>query len=753
MSDDITRKLTAPSVFADLRAESARAVAEHTHERSLQAGEILLEQGEAGDHVYLVVDGRLRAVLDHGTDAARELATLEAGAVIGEIAPLAGGRREATVVADTPTTVLEITAEGFEQLLADEPAVAGRLAALATERLHEAQLARQVVQLFPGVDPAVHDQLTSDPEWVTLHAGERLVERGDPADAAYLIVSGRLRVVTDDQDERLPAEVGPGELAGEMALIEGGTRTATLVAIRDTSAVRLRRDRLLATLRGHPDALLRIMRIALRRAGGTHRAQGGERRSVALAAVHPSVDMAGLAHALAGSLRLMGPARLLSSQDAEAMFPTSGSLQAVADAPSVARVTRWLQEEEQRYDTLLLQLDAEPSAWNEIVLRHADHLVTIADARAGPDPSAVERRILEVLHNRSGARDRFVGPRTSLVLIHPRAERMREAPRGTARWLATRTVDAWYHVRREHPADIARLARIIAERPIGLVLSGGGARGFAHLGVLRALEEAEVPVDIVAGSSIGAVMAAFFALGHDAEECVKRAKDTLQGIMDWTLPVASLASGTRMTRRAHREVDGRDIEDLWLPWSGVTTNLTRREASVHRRGSLLKALRATVAIPGIVPPVVYGEDLHIDGGVLDNLPLEHMRQVNPRGPVIAVDVAVSPGPQATDDFGLAASGWKLLIRRALPGRGTPEVPGIATTLASSMLAGSSRERDRVVADGLADLYLAIDPPRCGLLEFAAADRVVAAGYEAALPQVRAWRSSLPINAAGQRSEP
>ena len=753
MSDDITEKLTATPVFADLSAESARTLAEHTHERTLRAGEILLEQGEASDHLYLVLDGRLRAVLDRGTDTARDLATLEAGALVGEIAVLAGGPREATVVADTPTSVLEITGRGFERLLVNEPTIAGRLAELATERLHESQLARQVVQLFPGVGADVHDRLTSDAEWVHLHAGERLVERGDPADAAYLIVSGRLRVLPGDRGERPLAEVGPGELVGETTLIDGGTRTATLVAIRDTRAVRFRRDRFLETLRGHPDALLRIVRIALRRAGSAHRGRGGERRSVAMAAVHPSLDLVGLAGALATALRAMGPTRLLASHDADAMFSSPDPLRAGTDAPNVARVTWWLQEEEQRYDTLLLLLDAEPSAWNEIVLRHADHLMTVADARAGPTPSTVEHRNLEVLDTRSRSDDGCARPRTSLVLVHPKAAPMTEGPRGTARWLAARTVDAWYHVRRDHPGDVERLARLIAERPIGLVLGGGGARGFAHLGVLRALEEAGIPVDILVGSSIGAVMATFFALGHDAEECVRQAKLTLQGIMDWTVPVASLASGTRMVERAHRVVGDRDIEDLWLPWSAVTTNVTRREVSVHRRGSLLKALRATVAIPGIVPPVVYGEDLHIDGGVLDNLPLEHMRQVNPRGPVIAVDVAIGPGPRATADFGLAASGWKLLAHRVLPGRRPQAVPGMATMLTSSMLAGSSRERDRVVADRLADLYLGLDPTPCGLLEFAAADRVVSAGYEAALPRVSEWRSRLPVHGVSRGPDP
>ena len=746
MNEELADRLAATEPLAGLRPHVARAVAEHTRERHLQAGETLIEQGQVPGHVYIVVTGQLRAVLDHGAASAHDLGTLGAGAVLGEVAVLTGGRREATVLAATAATVLEVSAAGLELLLEREPEVAGRLAELATVRLRQAQLARQVANLFPEVDAPGRDAIVTEVEWVSLAAGEQLVQRGEPADAAFIVVSGRLRVLSDEAGSGVLADVGPGELVGEMALVEGGTRGATLVAMRDTHVARLGRDKLLAALRGHPETLLGVARTALQRAASTGAPRGGERRSVALVAVHPSVDLPAFAGALVPELQRTGSARLVTPRDVDEALGSPGFAQADPRGPGAARVTHWLQEQEQRHDTLLLQADVEFGAWNEVVLRNADHVVLVADAQAGPAPTAVEQRVGDVLRARQGLRGGVVLLRESLVLLH--AGGLSEPPRGTRRWLAPRSVDACFHVRRDHPRDHARLARIVAERPVGLVLSGGGARGFAHLGVMRALEEAGVPVDIVGGTSIGAVMAAFLALDYGAQKRAARAQATVPRIMDWTLPVAGLVKGRRMVDLADQELGGRDMEDLWLPWFAVTTNLTRSEVSVLRGGSGPKALRATVAIPGIVPPVVYGDELHVDGGVLDNLPVRPMRRLNPRGPVIAVDVTLSSGLRAREDFGLSVSGWGLLARRLLAGRKAAAPPSIATTLVHAMIAGSSRERDRIVAEGLSDLHLDLELPRCGLLEFDAAERIIAAGYQAAAPRVRAWAAT--SRAQGQR---
>lgn len=744
MNEDIAERLAA-SLPGEVSPEKLRALVPRARERHLQPGETLLRQGEAAAHIYVVVTGRLRAEVHDGSDAPHRFTPLEAGTVLGEIAVLTGGRREATVVAETAVTIIELAVADFQRLLASDPECAQRITELATQRLRETQLARQLKRLFPEVSESGRNAILASVDWMHLQAGEYLVRRGDPADCAYVLVSGRLRV-TDDEGARVGgAEVGPGELVGEMALVEGGSRSATLVAVRDAQVARIARDAFLDALRDHPEALLRIAQMALQRTMSNNiQKQGEDRRTIALVALHPQVDLPAFAGALATELARVDIAGLLTQTHAQETAGAQGLAVAGPGSPGFARLAQWLQEQEVRYDTLLLQTSADWGPWNDLVLRHADHVVLVADAAADPAWTAAETRS----HDALGARvDRHSASRVrqSLVLVHAeRGPGETECPCGTARWLEPRSVDACYHLRRGHADDLSRLARILAERPITLVLSGGGARGLAHLGVMRALREAGVPVDVVAGTSIGAVIATLVALDIEPEEQAALAKTVLtRSLLDWTLPLVGLIKGSQMRERADFVTGGRDIEDLWLPLFIVSTNLTRSQVAVHRQGSITRALRASTTIPGVLPPVVYGDDLHVDGGVLDNVPVEPMRRAYPRGQIIAVDVAEATGVPAREDFGLSVSGWGLLARRLLPGTRAPQVPGIAATLIQSMLAGSSQGRDRVISGDLADLYLDLDLPRCGLFQFEAADRIIAAGHAAATARVREWTASLP----------
>jgi predicted acylesterase/phospholipase RssA/CRP-like cAMP-binding protein len=730
VSANLVEQLLATPILAGTGPEAAQEVALHTRELRLHPGQPLLRQGSRGAHVHLLLEGSLQVIVEHD-GAMHVLPPLHAGAVLGELGPLVDGRRQASVVAVTAATVLEVRASAFDRLLAHEPQIAERVSEVAAERLRALELVRLVAAIFPQLDPGAVDAIVRATQWVQLEPGDRLVEEDEPADAAFVIVSGRLRVLVGD---RAIGDVGPGELVGEMALLEGGTRTATLEAVRRTVAARLGRDDLIAVLHAHPAALLAVAGTALRRVAGAVGGTGGERRTVALVPLHPTVDLSDLVGTLLPELERSGPARLLSIRDVDETFPEVGGL----PGPASARLARWLQEQEQRHDTLLLAVDGTHRVWDEVALRHADHIAFVADAARGSHPTEIEGRVDHILRTpRRGTRG-VARTRRSLVLLHPdRAS----PPRGTARWLDERDLDDWVHVRRHRTGDAARLARILAERPIALVLSGGGARGFAHLGVVSALEEAGVPIDLVCGASMGGVMATYVALDLAPAEQLARARATLQRVTDWTLPLASLVKGDAIAGGAAREVGSRGVEDLWLPWFVVATNLTRAEIGVIRRGPAVKALRATVAIPGLIPPVVYGDELYVDGGVLDNLPVEQMRTLNPRGPVIAVDVSAGHELRVSNDFGLSVSGWDVLLRRLLPGRTPPPVPGIATTLVASMIVGASRERERVTRAGLADLHLEPDLPPCGLLEFQAAERIHRAGYQTSAPRIRDWVAS------------
>ena len=271
--------------------------------------------------------------------------------------------------------------------------------------------------------------------------------------------------------------------------------------------------------------------------------------------------------------------------------------------------------------------------------------------------------------------------------------------------------------------------------PYGLVLSGGGARGFAHLGAVRAMRELGVPCDIVGGTSIGAVMAMYQGLNMSVEEQIVQTEVGFKGLMDYTLPVVSLLKGQRMSERLQRHVGDHTIEDLWVPYFCISTNLSTNDMKIHDRGLLATAVRASLALPGIFPPVHDGEHFLVDGGVLNNFPLDVMRSRNPFGKVIAVDVAANMLLEALGNFGLQLSGWRAAFAMA---RRKPLAPSITTTLVRTSVIGSARDHDRYLRLRYADLHMELALKECGLLDFGAVRSVANYGYQAARPQLAAW---------------
>ncbi len=743
----LAARLGTVDVFAGLPPDALAALASASTLCELAAGATLVRQGAEAAATFVLLAGRLIAVFTDQAGTERTLSEMTAGALVGEIPNVAGGKRTATVRATLPSTVAVVHAEAFARLLEANPTVAARVSEGVSRRLRQVQLVSHLTRLFPDLDAAALQELGRMVDWVSLPAGEVLFRQGEPGDSAYLVVSGRVRVALADDDhggERVVGEIPSGELVGEQAILLDTPRSATVYAGRDTDLARIPRDVFERLIDRHPDAMLRMLRTLVERTRTAMRAPRRAVRPLALTliALDPDLPEAQLEAPLVAELQKLGPAIGLQAERVDAVLAKPGIAESVPGDPAYIRLQQWLHDTEESHRFLVYRTDDRHPQWTERAIRQSDHVVFFADASRDPALRNVERTIRRVQSGRA--------QRVSLVLWHGRDV---ERPSGTARWLEGRDVEAVYHVREGDGGSFARLARLLAGCPLGIVFGGGGARGFAHLGVLRALEELGIPVDIIGGASIGAAVTGPTAQGQRIAEATEVIRRNFRSLLDYTLPLASLLSGRRISAAIQGQFGSWDIEDLWIPYYCVSTSLTTARVVVHRRGSLARAVRASVAIPGVLPPVPEGQDLLVDGGVLNNLPLDVMREQNPTGPVIAVHVVPRQGPRAKADFGLAVSGWRLFFGRLVPWRKRLPVPDVVTTILRSIFVGGEPEVARMLDGGLSDLHLNINASGIGLLAFETVTEVEKIGYEAALEPLRRWLAEGGLGPAGMAGIP
>ncbi|GAY10278.1 cyclic nucleotide-binding and patatin-like phospholipase domain-containing protein [Pseudonocardia sp. N23] len=545
-------------------------------------------------------------------------------------------------------------------------------------------------EIFGGLDRETLRGLLPHLEPVHVGAGESVA----PGDTLLLVGHGRVTVVGADGST---TERGPGQVVDAAALLGGPGEGVQVEAVRDSMLLTLSADAFEAFAHRHPAALLglcrQLVRLSTRPAEAVAVPQATNTVAVLPAGRAPVPGF--FVPALAEALAAHGSVAVLSR---DTVGPEAADVDP-ADPRNGAVVAR-LQQAEQRNRFVVYVADPHDSAWTRRCVRQADRVLLVA--RSGTDPLP-------------GPAD----PRRSadLVLLHPAGT---EKPVGTPRWLTGRDVDLHHHLREGRAADLARLARHIAGTARGLVLGGGGMRGFAHLGVMRAFDDAGVDVDAVAGTSIGAIMAGLRAGGLDHAGRLETSVNAMvrQGSMvPATLPLVSYSSARKVTRLLHDVPVFRwDIEDLWLPFFCISASLGHAREVVHDRGPAWRAIRASISLPGVYPPVPHDGDLLVDGGVLNNVPVDVMTARLRGGRVVAVDLAPeeASGPPAV--FGETLSGWRVLgarVRRRAP----LHAPALPDVLVRGLMLASSRGDRARLADSAGTIVLRPPLGTGGLLDF------------------------------------
>ncbi len=747
---------------------------ENGADRHLDVGETICCEGDESHEAFVVASGCIEArVVGHAGEMV--VARHGSGSIVGEVTTLIGGHRTATLVAAEPSTISVVARDQLLNLFDAHPEAAQAVMLQARERTDRSRVAALLSEELQAPDGDVVAAIADRVTWRSLEAGRVLFHRGDAADAAYLVVSGRLGVSdlgaeTQTNDSRM-IEIGRGGIVGEFGLLEDRARSATVTALRDTELARLSSADFARLAVDHSSLAMGLVRRVLDRSG-TDASNTTSQRSFALAITAPIGDdeRTTLLDTVTETLEQCGSTVRLSAASIDETLRQPGISNIDVGGFGEIRLAELLHQSETDHDHVVLDTGAgivgsDAPEWTRRALRYVDQLVVVTSPEPGDEESTAINALLEATPTRI--------PKW-LALRHPASCRQ---PSGTSFLKRRFGVDEVLHLRETSDREIARLARLAAGRGVGLVLSGGGARGYAHMGVFEVLDDLDVPVDRVIGASMGSIVAGVIGQQLSPAEMLTQVRSGADNLLDYTIPLVSLIKGERIVEVLEQQFDGWDIEDLWVPFRCVSTDLTTAESVTHDEGKLSTAIRTSIAIPGVLPPVARDGHLLADGGVLDNLPVGQFADDPSIGIIIASDVAPPHGPSAKGDFGLSVSGWQVARSRVVPrpvrkakrkiagifSRNAddsdptrpPGFPGLGTTLLRSLLIGSSRSRDAHLASGEIDLYLELDLRNVPLLDFAQVPAAAEAGLTQSRAPIAEWlalRGGSPWGDAGNKEQ-
>ncbi|XP_066222663.1 patatin-like phospholipase domain-containing protein 7 isoform X1 [Saccopteryx leptura] len=651
-------------------------------------GTVVSRQGDQDVNIIFVVSGLLHVYqrkIDSEEDSC--LFVTRPGEMVGQLAVLTGEPLIFTIKANRDCSFLSISKAHFYEIMRKQPTVVLGVAHTVVKRV--SSFVRQI-------DFAL--------DWMEVEAGRAVYRQGDKSDCTYIVLSGRLRSVIrqDDLKKRLAGEYGRGDLIGVVETLTCQPRATTVHAVRDSELAKLPAGALTSIKRRYPQVVTRLIHLlgekilgslqqgaAAGHQFGLHSTgskwdSGNPASNLSTVAVMPvseDVPLTAFALELKHALSAIGPVLLLTSDNIKQRL---GS--AALDSIHEYRLSSWLGQQEDIHRIVLYQADSTLTPWTQRCIRQADCILIVGLGEQEPTVGELERMLESTA----------VRAQKQLVLLH-REEG--PAPARTVEWLNMRSwcsghlhlccprrvfsrrslpklVEMYERLFQKPPdrhSDFSRLARVLTGNAIALVLGGGGARGCAQVGVIRALTECGIPVDMVGGTSIGAFMGALYAEERNYSQIRIRAKQwsedmtsMVKTVLDLTYPITSMFSGAGFNSSICSVFQDRQIEDLWIPYFTITTDISASAMRVHTDGSLWRYVRASMSLSGYMPPLCDPKDGHLlmDGGYINNLPADVARSMGAKV-VIAIDVGSRDETDLTN-YGDALSGWWLLWKRWNP---------------------------------------------------------------------------------------
>uniref|UniRef100_A0A4W6FR08 lysophospholipase n=1 Tax=Lates calcarifer TaxID=8187 RepID=A0A4W6FR08_LATCA len=726
--------------------------------RQVKAGSVVAHQGDQDVSVAFVISGLLH-VYQRMIEREEEslLFVTHPGEMVGHLAVLTGEPLIFTVRAHRDCTFLSISKAHFYEIMREEPRVVLNVAHTVVKR----------------VSPFVR-QIDFALDWMAVEAGRAVYRQGDKSDSTFIVLSGRLRsvIAKDNGKKELAGEYGRGDLIGVVEALTHMNRATTVHAVRDSELAKLPEGALNSIKRRHPQVVTRLIHLLGQKILGnmhlalntpTSKWDAGNPASnlstVAILPVSEEVPLTSFTLELQHALIAIGPTQLLTS---DIIKQRLGS--AALDSVHEYRLSSWLGQQEDIHRIVLYQSDSGLTPWTQRCIRQADCIIIVGLGEQEPTVGELERML-------EGS---AVRAQKQLVLLH------REdgpSPKGTAEWLNMRSwISRHHHLscprrvfsrrnlsklrelyqrvfekRPDRHSDFSRLARILTGNSIALVLGGGGARGCSQVGILRALNEAGIPIDMVGGTSIGSFMGALYAEEKSYSRMRVRAREWamdmtsyFKKILDLTYPITSMFSGASFNSSISSVFKGKQIEDLWLPYFNITTDITASSMRVHTDGSLWRYVRASMSLSGYLPPLCDPKDGHLlmDGGYINNLPADVARSMGAKV-VIAIDVGSQDETNLTN-YGDSLNGWWVLWKRFNPRAEKVKVLNMAEIQTRLAYVCCVRQLE-LVKDSEYCEYIRPPIDRYSTLEFGKFDEIAEVGYQHGKTLFDVWQRSRVVD--------
>jgi len=734
--NDLLAFLKSTYLFNSLNEEILKAISSELEHLFLDKGDVLFMQGDQADAMYIVIKGCMEVSIIKQNYEGTILAHIKTGMPVGEMQILVGERRSATVIAIEDTDLIKIPKATFGKIADKYPEVFDHIAQIIRERLRYNQLSIFLSNFLNITEEDTLKDIAAQAEWVHLNRNDVLFQQGDQGDSFYILISGRLLSIVEEENnvKRTIGEVMPGECVGEMAVLTEDVRSASVHAARDSYLVKYSKKNFHKLIERYPQVLMRISNIVIDRLRKMSRSKQPiyTTKNIAIVSITTDFNLSDFTERLVSAISSRKSTLYLNSRKVESLLGIKQISRVSEDDPDDIRIEAWLDEQETKYELILYDTDMIPSFWTKRCLNRADEILLVIQAGSTPERGVIEKDVLDGMIG-------IAKISQYLVMLHKSQEPISS---GIKQWLDKRPVENHFHVRWNNNDDFHRLARFLTGNAIGLVLGGGGARGFSHMGVIRALLEEGIPIDMIGGTSSGAIISGLYAVSLNYQDMIQKVKtyfNKVNPMKGFTLPIISLLK-SKKTEEMLRLLSGNKlIEDLWINFFCVSCDLLRAETAVHRNGPAWKAVRASMSLPGIFEPVVYGRNLFVDGGVINNLPSDIMKSLC-KGYVIAV--SASPETKLKLDCEEMPSPWEVLFSKILPYRKPIHVPSIFDIIMCSSTIGSSYHFKN--ARSCADFFLHPPTDGYGLLDFSQIDDIAEIGYRHTKAKMNELKQSLRL---------